>query len=50
MRIRKAVINKEIKRVMADQSVDTATKKFLVNWLKDGLNGPDEILRGEMVK
>ena len=44
----KKTINKAIKRVKEDKNVDAKTKDFLVNWLKDGLDGPDQLLKEEI--
>jgi hypothetical protein len=41
-------IKKAIKRVKNEKNVDAKTKEFLVAWLSDGLDGPDQLLKEEI--
>jgi len=45
----KKTINKAIKRVKAEKKVSQKDKDFLVAWLKDGLDGPDQLLKEEIL-
>jgi hypothetical protein len=44
----KKIINKEIKRVKADKTIDAKNKEFLTAWLKKGYDGPDQLLKEEI--
>lgn len=44
----KKSIKKAIKRVKKEKNVDAKTKEFLVAWLSDGLDGPDQLLKEEI--
>ena len=46
--VSKKLINKAIKRVKADKTVSDDTRDFMVGWLSDGLDGPDQLLKEEM--
>jgi hemerythrin len=41
-------INKAIKKVKAEKKVSQKDKDFLVAWLKQGLDGPDQLLKEEI--
>ena len=48
MSIPRKSILKAIERIEQDETVSNTNKEFLSNWLKDGLTGPDELLRQEI--
>ena len=48
--IPKKTIDKAIEKVKAEKNVSKEDKDFLVNWLKDGYNGPDELLKEELLR
>ena len=49
MKIPRKTILKAIDRVNADEAVSKANKDFLTNWLKGGLDGPDDLLKQEVI-
>jgi len=49
MKIPRKTILKAIDRVNAEEAVSKANKDFLTNWLKGGLDGPDDLLKQEIL-
>jgi len=45
----KKTIKDAIKRVKTEKNVSQKDKDFLVGWLKDGLDGPDNVCKAEMI-